>query len=124
MDFFFSVWRLKFRTDWGVCLCVCVFYSFCYLKKMCFFFLSFYFPIGIKNKNKKLQLSRIFLNWLLSNMNHGFVFKYLSVFSGTLIKYKSLLRPMIIRPAGRNDSLLLYSSICCKSFFPCSLLKL
>ena len=30
-------------------------------------------------KNKTVQLSRIFLSWLLSNMKHNFVFKYLSV---------------------------------------------
>lgn len=61
-------------------------YSFSNLKEMWFvvvFFLSF-FHWSEKKKNKNLQLSKICLNWLLSNMKHNFIFKYLSVFFDTL----------------------------------------
>lgn len=71
---------LKCRTDWDVCMFVCVLML---LKRDVLFFFLF---SHLSKKTKKLQLSGIFLNWLLSNMKHNFVFKYLSVFFGTLIK--------------------------------------
>lgn len=99
--YFFCV-DIKIQDRLGCVLVhMCVLF-FLRLKRDVLFLSLFIFPIAIKNENKKLQLSRIFLNWLLSNMNHNFVFKYLSVFSGTLIKHNSLLRLIIIGPAGRK----------------------